>query len=156
MEIQIAKESQLLEVLYIIRECSQHSIDKGKKSTNSSYSDYSEISRDIVNNYVYITFLNLVPVGTITLKPCKDNDAVMHIERLSIFPHFQRRGLAKSMIDFAEKHARSIGYTKLRGAIPVNDDSVCKLFEEKGFKNLGILQQIPYEISQVTYEKSLS
>jgi GNAT superfamily N-acetyltransferase len=155
MEILIAKESQLLEVLYIIRECSQHSTDNGKKYINGSYSDYAEISRDIVNNHVYIIFLNLVPVGTITIKPFQGNDNVMLIERLAIFPHFQRRGLAKSMIDFAEKHSRSLGRTILKGTIPANDDSVCKLLEEKGFKNTGTLQQTPHEILQLTYEKQL-
>jgi GNAT superfamily N-acetyltransferase len=155
MEILLAKETQLLEVLYIIRECAQQLKDKGVKYWHNSHTDYAEISRDISNSHVYIIFLKKVPVGTITLKPDADDNKAMHIDRLAIFPHFQRRGLAKILIDFAEDHSRSLSYPILKGTIPVDDESLCKLLEEKGFINLGITHQVPNEITKITFEKKL-
>lgn len=156
MEILLAKESQLLEVLYIIRECAQQLFDKGVKSWHNTHVDYSEISEDIKNKYVFIFFLKKIPVGTITIKPDLSSKGVSNIDRLAIFPHFQRRGFAKAMIDFAETQSRAQGYTTLRGTIPVDDQSLCKLLEEKGFSNLGVAHHIPNELVKILFEKKLT
>ncbi|PKP36530.1 MAG: hypothetical protein CVT98_07655 [Bacteroidetes bacterium HGW-Bacteroidetes-15] len=156
MEIHLAKESQLLEVLYIIRECAQQLKDKGVKSWHNTHVDYAEISEDIRNKYVFIIFLKKIPVGTITIKPDYNSKNISHLDRLAIFPHFQRRGFAKAMIDFAESQSRSLGYTALRGTIPVDDQSLCKLLEEKGFTNLGIAHHVPNELIKIIFEKKLT
>jgi GNAT superfamily N-acetyltransferase len=156
MEIKIAKESQLLEVLYIIRECAEQLKDKGVKHWHNSRIDYAEISEDIKNGYVFILFEKCVAVGTITIKPEGESKEVCSIDRLAIFPHFQRRGFAKSMIDFAEAEARNRGNSMLRGTIPIDDESLCKLLEEKGFVNKGIISQVPNELVQIQFEKVLA
>lgn len=156
MEIKLAKESQLLEVLYIIRECADQLKDKGVKHWHDSRIDYAEISEDIKNEYVFILFEKCVAVGTITIKPEKDNADVCTIDRLAIFPPFQRRGFAKSMIDFTEAEARNKNFAMIRGTIPVDDESLCKLLEEKGFVNKGIITQVPNELLKILFEKVLA
>lgn len=155
MEILQAKETQLLEVLYIIRECAQQLKDKGVKYWHNTHADYAEISNDIKNKNVYIIFLNKVPIGTITLKPNAEVKSASHIDRLAIFPHFQGRGFAKAMIDFAINRSKAHEYTSLRATIPVDDQSLCKLFEEKGFVNLGVSHHIPDELVRIIFEKQL-
>lgn len=156
MEIHLAKESQLLEVLYIIRECAQQLKDKGVKSWHNTHVDYAEISEDIKNKYVFIIFLKKIPVGTITIKPDANSKEISLLDRLAIFPHFQRRGFAKAMIDFAENQSRTLGYSTLRGSIPVDDQSLCKLLEEKGFTNLGVAHHVPNELVKIVFEKKLT
>ncbi len=155
MEILQAKESQLLEVLYIIRECAQQLKDKGVKYWHNTHADYAEISNDIKNKNVYIIFLNKVPVGTITIKPDSEVMSASHIDRLAIFPHFQRRGFAKAMIDFAINRSRALEFTELRATIPIDDQSLCKLFEEKGFVNQGVAHHVPNELVKIIFEKRL-
>lgn len=156
MEIKLAKESQLLEVLYIIRECAQQLKNKGVKHWHNSHIDYDEISADIKNKFVFILFEKSVAVGTVTIKPEKASKEVCIIDRLAIFPHFQRRGFAKSMIDFTEAEARNSGFSVLRGTIPVDDESLCKLLEEKGFVNKGVITQVPNELVKILFEKILA
>lgn len=155
MEIRLAKEGQLLEVLYIIRECAQQLKDKGVKHWHNSHLDYEEISYDIKNNFVYILFEKCVAVGTITIKPDTNAKEVCHIDRLAIFPHFQGRGFAKAMIDFIEAEARNKTFTIIRGIIPVEDESLCKLLEEKGFTNKGHVAHSPGEVAKIMFEKIL-
>lgn len=155
MEILPAKETQLLEVLYIIRECAQQLKDKGVKYWHNTHADYAEISQDISDGNVYIIFVKKVPVGTITLKPDPEVKNSSHIDRLAIFPHFQRRGLAKAMIEFAEFESQEKGYTTIRGTIPVDDKSLCKFLEEKGYVNKGISHHVPNELTKIIFEKKL-
>jgi ribosomal protein S18 acetylase RimI-like enzyme len=155
MEIHPAKDTQLLEVLYIIRECAEQLTDKGVRTWHNTHTDYAEISNDIKSKHVFIVFFKKVPVGTITVKPHAESPGIAHIDRLAIFPHFQGRGFAKAMIDFAEKHTREKGFNTLRGTIPVDDKALCKLLEDKGFKNMGVLHNIPNELIKIVFEKKL-
>ncbi len=155
MEIKLAKESQLLEVLYILKECTEQLIDKGVKSWHNMHSDYADVAKDISSKFVYIIFLKNVPVGTVTIKPDAENSDASTIERLAIFPHFQKRGLAKAMIEFAEKHSREKDYKRITGKIPIDDEQLCKLLEDRGFKNMGTAQSLPNELVKVNYEKRL-
>ena len=71
MEIIVADKTKLIEVLYIIRECSQQLIEKGVKYWNNSIADYHEISDDIAHQNVFLMVVNKVTVGTVTIKPNK-------------------------------------------------------------------------------------
>lgn len=155
IEIKPAKESQLLEVLYIVRECAQQLLDKGVKYWHNSHGDYANISCDIANQYVYIIFFKKVPAGTITLKPDETVENALFMDRLAIFPHYQRRGLAKTMIDFAISEAIVQGFQIIRGTIPVDDRSLCQMLEDKGFQNRGIVTHVPNEMVKILFEKSL-
>jgi GNAT superfamily N-acetyltransferase len=154
MDIQPAKESQLLEVLYIIRECAEQLTEKGVKSWHNTHIDFAEISKDIKKKTIYIIFQKRIPVGTITIKPDENDRKVNNIDRLAIFPVFQRRGYAKAMIDFAEDLSRKSGFSILRGTTPVDDLSLRKLLENKGFGNVGTSQS-PNELMKVIFEKKI-
>lgn len=155
IEIKQAKESQLLEVLYILRECFQQLLDKGVKYWHNSHADYANISCDIANQHVYIIFYKKIAAGTITLKPDRDIETTMYMDRLAIFPHYQRRGLAKAMIDFAISQAIDQGYKAIRGTIPVDDRSLCQLLEDKGFVNKGVITHVPNEMVRILFEKTV-
>ncbi|MDD2196418.1 MAG: GNAT family N-acetyltransferase [Bacteroidales bacterium] len=155
MEIVKAKPSQLLEILYITRECAYQLKDKGVKYWHNTHTDYAQIQKDIEQGYVFILTIKKGPVGTMTVKPDPDIEQASYLDRLSIFPHFQRRGLGKLMIDFAEEHARKNGHTLLRGTTPVNDQSLCRLLEGKGFLNKGIAHHVPNELIKIVFEKNL-
>jgi ribosomal protein S18 acetylase RimI-like enzyme len=155
MEIRLAQEQHLIEVIYIIRECAQQLMEKGVRHWHNTQSDYTEISKDIANKYVYLVSLKKVPIGTITLKPDDSDAKKTYIDRLAIFPHFQRRGYAKALIDFALTEASKKGSTAVRGTIPNNDKSLCQLLEEKGFKNLGAIGECRDEMVKILFEKKL-
>lgn len=156
MEIFKAKESQLLEILYIIRECAQQLKDKGVKCWHNTHADYEQILKDIEQGFVFILMNNKGPVGTMTVKPDPEVSGTWLLDRLAIFPHFQGRGLAKLLIDFAEEQSRKNGCKLLRGTIPVDDQLLCKLLEEKGFVNKGVAHHVPNELIKIVFEKSLS
>ncbi len=155
MEIRLAKKNNLLEVLYIVRECSRQLLEKGVKYWNNSLADYNEIDEDIEDGFVYLIIVNSVAVGTATIKPDKSDPKITLLSRLAIYPPFQKRGLAQSMIDFAEKQARNNNSKILKGYTPLDDKPLTQLLEEKGFCNKGIENEIPIEFGRICFEKSL-
>jgi len=155
MEIQLAEKKHLIEVLYVVKECSRQLLSKGVKYWNNSHADYNEISEDITNERVYLLVNNRVTIGTITIKPDKNNPNMMEVSRLAIYPTFQKRGLGHEILKFAEDFARKNGATSLKGITPIDDPSLGKLFEKYGFVNQGVETEIPEEFTRIRFEKKI-
>ena len=132
IDIVKADKTNLIEVLYIIRECSRQLIEKGVKYWNNSLADRFEISTDIESGFIYLIKYNYVPVGTITLRflPKKES---LQLERLAIFPAYQKTGLVQKLIEFAKETAKEKGVKKIIGSIPVDDADLIHLLEQNNF-----------------------
>lgn len=151
VEIVKAQKHHLLEVLYIIRECSRQLLNKGVKYWNNSLADYYEISADIAKGYVYLVKFNYVPVGTITIRP-DEAKQTLTIERLAIYPAFQKKGLAQRLLEFAKQYAASNKLFKIVGNIPVDDVGLTQLLEQNSFIRKGE-EPIPMnDFKVITYE----
>jgi len=155
VEIRPANETQLIEVLYLIRECAEQLALKGVKSWHNTHSDSSLISDDIKKKHIFLAYLRMVPIGTITVKACDNMKEAALIDRLAIFPYFQNRGYAKELIVFAEESARKNNFKKICATVPFDDKSLLKLFESNGFINMGYAPVGDDEMVQVSFEKEL-
>lgn len=152
IEIVKANKSNLLEVLYIIRECSRQLIEKGVKYWYNSMADSFEISTDIESGFVYLIKYSYVPVGTITLKLLPNKESLL-IERLAIFPAYQKKGLGQKLIEFAKETAKEKGVKKILGSIPIDDADLIHLLEHNGFVKKG--ETIPTGIKPIVVELEL-
>ncbi len=156
MEIIVADKTKLIEVLYILRECSQQLIEKGVKYWNNSLADYHEISNDIANLHVFLLVVNKVTVGTVTLKPSKKDPKVNNISRLAIFPHFQKRGYAREILKFAEEYSKDKGAKTIVGTTPLDDKALTQLLQEHGFVNQGVDGEVHEEFIRIKFEKQIN
>jgi len=151
MEVSVVKaqKNNLLEVLYIIRECSRQLQAKGVKYWNSSLTDHFEIENDIKLGIVYLLRYNHVTVGTITLRPIPESKT-LQIERLAIFPSYQKKGLARKLIDFAKEVARENNFNRIYGTIPVRDQNLVNLLESCNFTSKGYptMNQVNMEMEE--------
>ncbi len=151
IEIIKAQKGNLLEVLYIIRECSRQLIEKGVKYWNNSIADYKEIAADIAAENIFMVKVNYVPVGTVTLRPNLEENT-LEIDRLAIYPAFQRQGLAQRLIDFAKEVAREKNIHRITG-LPLPDDIGLKqLLEHNNFVPKEKIINAKSQPLQITYE----
>jgi GNAT superfamily N-acetyltransferase len=155
MEIYLAEKNSLIEVLYIIRECSKQLSEKGVRYWNNSLVDYNDISEDIKNNHVYMLVSNRVAIGTVTLKPDKKDSNTSVISRLAIYPTYQKRGYASMILKFVEDKAKKNGSLKLVGTTPMDDKELTQLLVENGFVNQGVDCEFQEEFIRIKFEKSL-
>jgi len=154
MDIDIikAQKNNLLEVLYIIRECSKQLLGKGVKYWNNSLADSFEISTDIESGFIYLIRYNYVPVGTITLRFLPQKESLL-IERLAIFPAYQKKGLGQKLIEFAKETAKEKGVKKILGSIPIDDADLIRLLEQNNFVQKG--KSMPVEVNSIAVELEL-
>lgn len=155
MEIIVADKTKLIEVLFVIRECSQQLIEKGVKYWNNSVADYHEISNDIANQNVFLLVVNKVTVGTVTIKPNKKDPKINIISRLAIFPHFQKRGYATEILKFAENYSKDKGAKTIVGTTPIDDEALTQLLQEHGYINQGVDGEVHEEFIRIKFEKQL-
>ncbi|MDI3526007.1 MAG: hypothetical protein PWR03_190 [Tenuifilum sp.] len=153
MDVEIVKADKrnLLEVLYIIRECSRQLLEKGVKYWNNSLADYVEIEEDIASGSIFVVKINHVVVGTITLKVVDEGQAVL-IDRLAIYPAYQKKGLAQKLIEFSVNYAKEINAKKIFGYIPVDDKNLTQLLEQNHFKRKGDEFTPPKGFVLISYE----
>ncbi len=151
----MAEKNNLIEVLYIIRECSRQLQEKGVKYWNNSLIDYNDIADDIALKHVFLLQVNRVSVGTITIKPDPADPTTTTISRLAIYPAFQKRGFAREMLMFAENTARNQKSKLVKGYIPIDDQSLCALLEEHGFVRKGSVSIPTNEYQRISFELEL-
>ena len=99
--------------------------------------------------------INNVPVGTATIKPSKNDSSTTTLSRLAIYPPYQKRGLAHSILKFTEDFAREKGSRTIKGTTPLDDKSLSQLLEENGYIKKGVENEIPEEFVKVCFEKAL-
>lgn len=154
-KIEQAKREQLFEILYIIRECAQQLHSKGVKYWHNTLADFYEIEKDINSGTIFVQKVNHVPVGTITLKSAPDNPKTLFIDRLAIYPAYQRKGLAGKLLTFAIDWGKKNGYEQMCGHIPIEDESLTRLLEENRFTRGNAAPPPKNDIRRIVFEKKL-
>lgn len=77
----------------------------------------------------------------------------MVVHRLCVRPDFQRRGIAGSILKFAERHAKECGYRSIRLDAFSQNAGACRLYERNRYERAGT---VSFRKGQFyCYEKSL-
>lgn len=154
MKIIKAQKHQLIEVLYIIGQCSRELQKKGVRCWNNSINDYNDIATDISKNHVFIATKNLVPVATITIKPDESKDRTLIISRLAVFPAYQRKGIANQLLQFAITLGSDEKFEQVTGQIPLEDQSTINLLKKNGFESKTPAQPNSDDL-RIVFERNL-
>jgi len=146
-EIVRAEEENLIEIMFVLRECASDLISKGYSHWNNAYPSYVTVREDVKNGYLYLLKNNGGTIGVITLNneqdpsyrqlSWKSENHALVVNRLSILPFFQNKGFAKILIDFAEDFARKDGYKSLRLDTFAGNEKSLRFFENCGFTKVG-------------------
>lgn len=59
------------------------------------------------------------------------------IQRIAVFPTWQKMGVGKKLIEFAEQYARENNYKSVRLDVASSSEALFKLYESIGFKFTG-------------------
>lgn len=134
-------------ILDITKCCAAHMIKKGIYQWNEYYPDKSIFVRDAQNKELYVYYENEKIIACISL--CNKIDDVyipvnwktnnsnnLYIHRLAVHPNFQKKGIGKALMDFAEKYAREKNYSSVRlDTFSMNKRNL-KFYESRGYQRL--------------------
>jgi len=139
--------SDINSILNITKSCANHMIKKGINQWNEHYPDEGSFINDAENKELYVYIENEKAIACISLCNKMDevyfpvkwktkNDNNLYIHRLAVHPDFQKKGIGKILMDFAEKYAREKKYKSVRlDTFSVNKRNL-KFYESRGYHRL--------------------
>ena len=122
-------------------------VQNGIYQWNEHYPDKNSFVNDVENMQLYVYIENEKVIACISL--CNEMDEVyfpvnwvtrnynnLYIHRLAVNPDFQKKGVGKALMDFAEKYARKKDYKSIRlDTFSLNKRNL-KFYESRGYKRL--------------------
>tara|TARA_A100001011_G_scaffold127717_1_gene134721 strand:- start:5021 stop:5521 length:501 start_codon:yes stop_codon:yes gene_type:complete len=139
--------SDIDSILNITKSCAAHMVQNGIYQWSEDYPDKSSFVNDGENMELYVYIENKKVIACISL--CNEMDEVyfpvswvtknnnnLYIHRLAVHPDFQKKGIGKALMDFAEKYAKKKEYKSIRlDTFSVNKRNL-KFYESRGYQRL--------------------
>ena len=166
MEITQAKDTDFIEILYLLRVCILDMNQNGFKHWNSVYPGPDIIQKDLTKSSIYLVKDKGVCKGMVTLdseepeeyKDIKWTSSAkkpLFLHRLAVHPIWQGQGIARKLMTFAEEFARKNGFDALRIDVFSDCMHARNLCRKNSFKEAGnflsFFQQQPF----ICYDKKI-
>ena len=147
-EIRTVTETEITAAGKIYTACSHAMNQKGLFNWTPEYPTQKEAERDQRAGALYGAFDGKVLMGVVTLDntPAPEyatvswgiqSGAALYIHRLAVHPSYQRRGLAKKLITFAEKQAQKMAASAVRIDSFSGNHRAVLTYEKLGFVKRG-------------------
>ena len=147
IKIELATQNQLDRVKEIAEACAKNMIENNIFQWNDKYPSKEIFKEDIKNKSLYVSKINHKIVGCIMFSSSKDDvyktvnwitedEYNLYIHRLAVHPFFQKRGIARKMMDFAEDFAKSNNYLSIRLDTFSQNPRNNKFYKSRGYNKL--------------------
>ena len=167
MEILKASPSDLVEVMFLVRECVIQMNADGMKQWNSAYPSPQMLQEEIENGNLYLakemgvargllTITDKIPESYKDIKWSDKGTKVLYIELLAVHPNWQGKGITKMLLDYANSFAKENNYDTIRTGLLSEHPLIKRLIENDTFEKTGeyysVYQKTPYQ----SFEKNVS
>ena len=147
IKIELATQNELDRVKEIAEACAKNMIENNIFQWNDKYPSRGIFKDDIKNKSLYVSKINQEVVGCIMLSSFKDDvyksvnwitpdEYNLYIHRLAVHPIFQKKGIARKMMDFAEDFAKSNNYISIRLDTFSQNPRNNKFYKSRGYNKL--------------------
>ena len=147
IKIELATLNELDRVKEIAEACAKNMIENNIFQWNDKYPSREIFKEDIKNKSLYVSKINQEVVGCIMFSSFKDDvyktvnwitedEYNLYIHRLAVDPIFQKRGIARKMMDFAEDFAKSNNYISVRLDTFSQNPRNNKFYKSRGYNKL--------------------
>lgn len=138
-----------LEIITMTKLCAADLNAKGISQWDENYPDLETIKRDIQRGELYKFIQNGSIVGIIVLNENEDpeyaelnwitpeNSRNLLVHRLAVHPTHQGKGIARNLMDFAEKFAREHNYDSIRLDTFSQNKRNQKFYDTRGYERTG-------------------
>ncbi len=152
--IQIAKLSQIDQILEVTNACAKRMNEDGIFQWSATYPNFEVFKNDIKRRELYVFISETIPVGRpesivgcIVISKKMDNEYKKirwvtqtskhyYIHRLAVHPDYQGKGIARSLMDFAEDLAIDNDIASIRLDTFSKNLRNQKFYEARGYKRL--------------------
>ena len=125
IKIELAEINDINDIMKMIHDCANDLIGKNIFQWNEKYPSRDIFLSDIEKKNLFILKNNSGIIGCIALSHEKDieyndvkwltkDDKNLYVHRLAVDPKFQKKGIGKLLMDFAEDYARNNKFISVR------------------------------------------
>lgn len=166
MKILKATHNDLVEVLFLLKECVSDLNSNGLKHWNNAYPGADNMIKAIESETLYLLKEKGVAKGMVTLgmeSPEEykniewktDSDKIIFIKFLAVHPRWENTDIAKKLIEFVEQYASDNNFSALRIDVYGGIEMAEKLFDDTGFNKTGQFHSSFQSTPYYAYEKGL-
>ena len=166
MKIKNVTITQKDEVFQLIMDCRKAMEEEGVFQWTDQYPTLKIFSNDIQKGNLYRLTKNGKIAGVININELQDPEykqvkwensdvKIMVIHRLAVHPEFQKQGLAKRLMDFAENYAIENNYTSIRLDAFSNNPRALRFYENRDYQRRGEVFFPGRELPFYCFEKIL-
>lgn len=131
------------------RLCAQDLISKGIHQWDQNYPDLTTIQNDISKAQLYTYKIGDKITGIVVLNEVQDPEYAdlqwvtssdsrnLVVHRLAVHPHYQGKGIARKLMDFAEIFAKEQGYDSIRLDTFSQNSRNQKFYDNRGYQLTG-------------------
>jgi GNAT superfamily N-acetyltransferase len=136
-------------ILALTKACGKHMRENGIDQWDENYPDRGSISNDLETETLFAYRENDVVLGIVVLNESQDeeygalnwstsnDDRNIVVHRLAVHPDHQGKGLARKLMDFAEKWAKENNYDAIRLDTFSQNPRNQKFYTNRGYNDLG-------------------
>tara|TARA_B110000977_G_C11089920_1_gene496348 strand:+ start:6122 stop:6622 length:501 start_codon:yes stop_codon:yes gene_type:complete len=146
--IRRGKLSEIEKTIEITRACADKMISEGVFQWNNLYPNKNVFQKDVARNEFYVILNEGAIIGCIVISSEKDPEyskidwlskdkTHYYIHRLAIHPHFQKKGYARKLMDFAETLAIKNEIASIRLDTFSKNSRNQTFYEARGYVRLG-------------------
>lgn len=148
MKIVQAVSKDLNEIMCLLKLCVEKMNREGSYQWDSSYPNEQVIKEDIEKGHLYTCKNQDKILGIIVLNYCQnsqykkltwkdENGKVLAIHRMAVHVDYQRKGIAKSLMTFAEDLAIKESCTSIRTDTYIENIKMQSMFPKLGYTKVG-------------------
>ena len=148
IKIELAKITDLNRIMEITRACAIDLISNNIFQWNEKYPSKEAFKKDIEKNTLYICKNKSRITGCISLCADKDEEYEnvewitedfknLYLHRLAVHPEYQKKGVGRSLMDFAEEYAKLNGFKSVRLDTFSQNPRNNKFYKSRNYVQLG-------------------
>jgi len=147
--VSTGKIHEIEAILALTKACGKHMRDNGIDQWDENYPDYDSLLNDLKTETLFTYREGNEILGIIVLNSSQDeeysamnwstseDDRNIVVHRLAVHPEHQGKGIARSIMDFAEKWAADNNYDAIRLDTFSQNPRNQKFYTNRGYTELG-------------------
>jgi len=148
IKIELAEITDLNRIMEITRACAIDLISNNIFQWNEKYPSKEAFKKDIEKNTLYVYKNKSRITGCISLCADKDEEYEnvewitedfknLYLHRLAVHPEYQKKGVGRSLMDFAEEYAKLNGFKSVRLDTFSQNPRNNKFYKSRNYVQLG-------------------
>lgn len=152
--IRPAVEADIAILLELTRACARHMIGQGIYQWNEVYPNEAAFFSDLHQKSLWVYAPENHPIGCVSFYTEMDPEYKtmdwlvpeskhLYVHRLAVHPEHQGQNIARTLMDFAEENARSLGCASVRLDTFSQNPRNLKFYDNRGYKKTGGMLYFP-------------